>query len=275
MNYMFIDMSLETRLKELNNEHNSSFISALKEEKMLPHDSNFFRSSYTTSDLVNYIEDFFISKEVQLKSKGKTFDLIIYSESLNKEPFKRIGYGVLNSRNIPKEVFNRLEAWESAYLLAGVWHEKSSQTNIEKRYKNQTLPEVVSHLILEGIEHLSNVHDGVKHYSKGRKQEYVTEPNLPYAEKIIEDANNTLERINEKYNSFSYKLRELHLKANGLKHECEEMPLFAEQQREEYQHTVEEMKDFIKQNPFKNEFVTRYKENYDSLGTKIEVHLNN
>ena len=123
------------RLRDTEQAVKDRTIDAILEPTILPRDVSFFREKrgpnhITKEDLVfSYIERYFTGKQVALRSEDMESQLRLNSiyNGVNKEPLKRVGYGVANSQNIPSDLQNALSGWENLYFLAGLWHEKSTK----------------------------------------------------------------------------------------------------------------------------------------------------
>src|SRR3989338_8273977 len=167
-------LPLEERLRGLNCYH-SQLVDALLEPKI------FHPSDYYKYGLAERITKFIQRKGVNLRERNEDTSTYKRVRTMNKEPLQRVGYGLDNSHNIPKGIFERLTEWEALYFLAGVWIKKSANDE-SLVYKSGLLRRepvdlIIAETIIAGINWLRKIHN---------KSGYQTEPKLPYSTEILE-----------------------------------------------------------------------------------------
>jgi len=175
---------LEERLKRVSVDKDE-LVDALCAEKIRPRDVR-YSLSYLKYDLSDRIEESLRKRGVHLDEKERSSSVSshIYA-AINKEPLKRVEYGIINSRGIPDEIFEHLTNWEAIYFLAGLWNKKS--TPIEsKQYRRdllerQPVPLIVAETIETGIRALEKIHR-----SMVERGEYKSDIKLPYADEIMQ-----------------------------------------------------------------------------------------
>ena len=171
-------LPLEERLRGLNCYH-SQLVDALSRDVIVPE-----TGSYLKHDLAEKIAGYLDRRGVSLREQeGDMSTKSRIYQAINKEPLKRAEYGILNSRRIPKELFERLTEWEALYLLVGVWAKKSTK-NQGLRYdkgllERQPVDLIIAETIYAGINYL-----GVIQRREKEKGKYKTDIKLPYAEEI-------------------------------------------------------------------------------------------
>ncbi len=173
---------LETRIEKAAVDK-ERFISSLCAQIIKPSIDNV---SYLKLGLVAKINDFLKKNGVVLTESNckLEFDERLYTQ-INKEPLKRVGYGILNSGGIPKEIFAAMTNWENLYFLAGIWTKKSTPLEGRKYnyelLKKQSVPLIVCETIRDGIVQLEMIHHKMFENHKYKS------PNatLPYKNEIL------------------------------------------------------------------------------------------
>lgn len=100
---------------------------------------------------------------------------------INKEPLKRVYYGMLSTGNLPSEFLNSLTDWEKIYFFAGRWCKRDhpflvNNFNIELK-NGEELYLFVSDYLLAGINLLKKVH----------REKYNCEVLLPEEKKVVKE----------------------------------------------------------------------------------------
>lgn len=254
-------MNLVERLGKIEPTSKESLIDILVSDLVRPKDVEFFSyhdENFIKKDLVKYILEY-------LNGKGSSFSTdmqapecrAIYS-GINKEPLKRVGYGIANAQSLTEDILSNLSIWEGAYLLAGIWHIKSSKDDRQtKHYEHRTVVELVCDVIREGIEFLENVHENVADYSRSRG-EYVTKPQLPYAHSILEDIEHAKAEIINQEEEFSREITNDAHQARILKREMDSAPLFADMVRPQYEKLQKKIQQRVSTTRYADEFIQRH-----------------
>jgi len=109
---------LESRLRAIPANVNSQFISAARSPKINPKEM-WQQMPYLKLDLVNAITGNLKARGLEMGGFGRE----LYSSQLNKDPLKRVHYGMLTARNVPADVLKALDSkFEPLYLYSGIWH---------------------------------------------------------------------------------------------------------------------------------------------------------
>lgn len=179
-NYFIVYMvlPLEERLRGLNCYH-SQLVEVLSKRVIVPE-----TGSYLKHDLAERIAGYLDRRGVSIREQdGDVSTKSRIYQTINKEPLKRVEYGILNAKGISKELFERLTEWEALYFLAGIWAKKSTK-NESLRYdrgllERQPVKLIIAETIYAGINYL-----GVIQRREKEKGRYKTDIKLPYAEEI-------------------------------------------------------------------------------------------
>lgn len=152
-------------------------IGALEKPLIKPGRSGFFTERYLKYDLEKMINEALGVNVHRIEN--------LYS-ALNKEPMKRIGYGLLNCKEIPKELFRQMGelgpskgAWLMAYYAAGVFNIKCHEGYDRLTLLDQPLSLHVLDTAASGVNLLRSVHKKMTGSGK-----YRTEIRLPYFEEV-------------------------------------------------------------------------------------------
>lgn len=106
--------TLENKIINLDN-LNKTIIKEVKTALSVPHTNpRKHQQPYLKYDLVEAI-----CTHVGIIHK-KNFNENLYSE-INKEPLKRVWYGIESTGKIPEEFLNHLSDWQKIYFFAGRW----------------------------------------------------------------------------------------------------------------------------------------------------------
>lgn len=110
---------LETRLREIPANVNSHFVREARSPRINPKEM-WRQLPYLKLDLVDAITGYLRERGLEV---GSSFSRELYSSQLNKEPLKRVHYGMLTARNVPLEVLKILDnKFEPLYLYSGIWN---------------------------------------------------------------------------------------------------------------------------------------------------------
>jgi hypothetical protein len=156
-----------------------------------PGNDAFFSELYFKNKLEPLINYFLGRHGVEIKS--------LYT-ALNKEPLKRIGYGIINAEGIPGELFAQMSKlgdigkWLSAYYLAGIFNMKSHDDYSKEILQEKPVYVQVLETAVSGINLLRHIHDEMKKQPQFRKNKnlqrindvYITDISIPYEKEIRE-----------------------------------------------------------------------------------------
>jgi hypothetical protein len=156
-----------------------------------PSKDAFLSEYYYKNELEPRINEFLGKYGVEIKS--------LYT-SLNKEPLKRIGYGIPNAEGTPGALFEQMSKlgdigkWLSVYYLAGVFNMKSHDDFNRVIVQEKPTYAQVLETAVSGINLLKYVHDEMKKSPEFRKtrnlkrihEVYTTDISLPYEKEIVE-----------------------------------------------------------------------------------------
>jgi hypothetical protein len=157
-------------MNSLNDNIKEKYIFELEKENINP--ARIWKDlPYLKYDLTNSITEHITERGIPF-DLGK--DLTLYS-SINKEPLKRIEYGIRSAREIPIEILERLLDWEKLYLFAGKWGKNG------KRCPNISISDLTLDYLKTGTEVIYK-----NHYVNKASGRYVTELVLPEAKGITE-----------------------------------------------------------------------------------------
>jgi len=172
---------LETRVENIDKD---SLVSALSSDMIRPKDAKHKvgRLKYNiTSNLESYLKE----RGVFLTERDKSsFGETLYG-TIRKKPLKQVQYGMINSENVPNEVFESLTDWEAIYFLAGVWIKKATPIK-DLKYdvsllRRQPTELIIAETIVAGINRLRKIHE---------QEGYNSEVHLPYSEEILQRYHN-------------------------------------------------------------------------------------
>ena len=210
-------LTLEKRLTNLNGEVKGKLIESLLSEPINPIKIR-SEMSYYKYNLSDYIAGELEKYETEIETyNSKKFSLNLES-TINKEPLKRVQYGIKSTPEVPKEVLNKLTSWEKIYFFAGSWIKKTTFSQIrhyhKKSLKKQRVYETLVDTMVEGIKHLEKIH----------KDTYFSDINLPYKNNLFKAQRD----INQK------KQMEIYPKNNFEKLEEERVNALSRQDSENY-----------------------------------------
>ncbi len=170
-NYAIRPSLLEEKLgllEETNPNIKQSLLEELGRQKINPQEiyQKLPRLDY---ELVDRIMAYFTNKQIDMPiSFGSNLDTAI-----NKEPLKRVNYGVMSYPDVPKEFLEALDPWQRIYFFAGAWIKDYVPD------KKLGLVQIAKSYIESGKRILENKHEAMK--EKGR---YISTMDLP--EKTME-----------------------------------------------------------------------------------------
>lgn len=110
---------------------------------------------------------------VLLKKRARNFSQNLYSV-VNKDPLKRVYYGVLSTGEMPKKFLEALTDWEKVYFFAGRWTIRDSDLS-------EPLDVLTVRHLKAGLE---NLYEG--HYVRKAKRQYTRQLQLPEGKEVRE-----------------------------------------------------------------------------------------
>ncbi|MEM2933003.1 MAG: hypothetical protein QW622_02240 [Candidatus Pacearchaeota archaeon] len=144
----------------------------LKLAFQVPHinpQANWREMPYLKEDLANAIASYLAQNS---DTNFHSFKQALYRGPINKEPLKRVYYGLRSLGKVPRVFFNALTNWEKVYFLGGRW---------VIRNPNLNLP-----LDVITIEHLRQGLDNLHkhHYIRKANGQYERDIKLPESDEI-------------------------------------------------------------------------------------------
>ena len=164
-------------------------VEALGKPLIRPKNSSFFTDSYLKYDLADTINQ---------ALGNASFGVQDVYGSLNKEPMKRVGYGLLNSKGIPKELFWQMGylgakgQWLMVYYVTGVFNKKVHEDDQKETLQKEPLHLHVLDTAIAGINLLKIVHNEMRMPPELRRNPglrkidkmYTTDIRIPYENEI-------------------------------------------------------------------------------------------
>ncbi|UZE94215.1 MAG: hypothetical protein IB618_01430 [Candidatus Pacearchaeota archaeon] len=136
---------------------------------------------YLKDDLNNAIVGYLS----RISRVSRNFKSNLYS-TINKEPLKRVYYGIKSTDELPKEFMNSLTDWEKVYFFAGRW-------DIRKPNFTEPIDVLTVKHVYEGLN-LVNKH----HFKRKAKGQYTRQLELPERKEVREAYKRIIKAYEEK-----------------------------------------------------------------------------
>ena len=139
-------LSLEERLISLNGDMKSKLIDSLLAKPINPRERR-HEMSYYKYNLSDYIAEELAGVQTKVEQYNQHKFSLNLESTINKEPLKRVQYGIKSTPEVPTKLLSKLTAWEQIYFFAGSWIKKTSWSSKrhydEKSLEKQTVYETI------------------------------------------------------------------------------------------------------------------------------------
>ncbi len=142
-----------------------------------------FDLPYLKKDLVQVIARAIVPRKKQ--GEMQRFARNLYS-AVNKEPLKRVNYGIRSTGQLPFNFTNSLSNWENIYFFRGKWSIRGS--NFE-----EPIDVIAARHMLMGLEDLYR-----DHYVRKASGEYESQLELPEDEQVRNQCRQVLREYRER-----------------------------------------------------------------------------
>lgn len=109
-------------------------------------------SPYYKYQLTNRIAEYFAQRGAPLQKDADS----LYG-AVNKEPLKRVAYGMQHAHDLPAELLRPLQDWDKIYLMAGIW--AAGWVSPPKAFNQMSTPEIMKWCIGVGRGYMIKKHN--------------------------------------------------------------------------------------------------------------------